>query len=68
MSKLDWKSRILSPLGVCKICNGAALPLRLCLSFLEGLIFCFLVWGLFQVKAQLVSSFNDGLRYLFLDC
>jgi len=36
--------------------------------FLEGLIFWFLAFGVFQVKVQIVSSFNDGLRFLFLDC
>jgi hypothetical protein len=41
---------------------------KIMINILEGLIFRFLAFGLFQVKVQLVSSFYDGLRYLFLDC
>ena len=42
--------------------------LRHYVNLLGGLIFWFLDFGLFQVKMHLVSSFSDGLRYLFLDC
>lgn len=31
--------------------------------FLVGLIFWFLAFGLFQVKVQIVSNFNDGLSF-----